>query len=287
MAEIPRLNGVIRALEQGKTAFVGFGSVDNETATALAASNLDGVAFEMEHAPMSAPALRDALQSMLDRRQILDSGTLAPKVTPMVRIPPNGGEMNQWVAKQVLDIGVFGIIFPHVSTVEEAWNAVSACRYPLLTDSPLYNPPGIRGDAPARAARYWGLTQQEYYSRADVWPLAPQGEILVVIQCEDTRAIDNLPRMLKEVPGIGVVLIGEGDMSQELGHPRDYDHPVVADAINSILKICKEHNVPGGHPHPDGKNIERLVSSGYRFLMPSAARSFAVLDQGRKLAGRG
>ena len=83
MAEIPRLNGVIRALEQGKTAFVGFGSVDIETASALGASNLDGVAFEMEHAPMSAPALRDALQYMLDRRQILDSGTLAPKVTPL------------------------------------------------------------------------------------------------------------------------------------------------------------------------------------------------------------
>jgi len=194
--------------------------------------------------------------------------------------------MNQWVAKQVLDIGVFGIIFPHVSTVEEAWNAVSACRYPRLADAPLYNPPGIRGDAPARAARYWGLTQQEYYSRADVWPLAPQGEILVVIQCEDTRAIDNLPRMLKEVPGIGVVLIGEGDLSQELGHPRDYDHPVVAEAINSILRICKEHKVPCGHPHPDGKNIERLVSNGYRFLMPTAPRSFAILEQGRKLSGR-
>ena len=63
MAEIPRLNGVIRALEQGKTAFVGFGSVDIETAAALGASNLDGVAFEMEHAPMSAPALRDALST--------------------------------------------------------------------------------------------------------------------------------------------------------------------------------------------------------------------------------
>jgi 4-hydroxy-2-oxoheptanedioate aldolase len=108
----------------------------------------------------------------------------------------------------------------------------------------------------------------------------------VIIQCEDTRAIENLPKILKEVPGIGVVLIGEGDLSQELGHPRDYDHPVVADAINSILKICKEHNVPCGHPHPDAKNIERLVASGYRFLMPTATRSFAVLDQGRKLSGR-
>ena len=252
----------------------------------MAGSSLDGIALEMEHAPLDFPGLRHALQYMLDRRQILEGGTPAPKVTPMVRIPPNGGEMNQWIAKQVLDIGVFGIIFPHVSTVEEAWNAVGACRYPRLKDASLYNPPGIRGDAPVRAARYWGLTQQEYYSRADVWPLAPQGEILVIIQCEDTRAIENLPRILKEVPGIGVVLIGEGDLSQELGHPRDYDHPVVAAAINTILRICKEHNVPCGHPHPDGKNIERLVASGYRFLMPSAQRSFSVLEQGRKLSGR-
>jgi len=286
MPEIPRLNGVIRALEQGKTAFVGFAPVDIETATALAGSPYDGIAFEMEHAPLSPTGLRDALQYMLDRQQILQGGTLAPRVTPLVRIPPNGGEMNQWLAKQVLDIGVFGIIFPHVSTVEEARNAVSACRYPRLPGAPLYDPPGIRGDAPMRAARYWGLSQQQYYARADVWPLAPRGEILVIIQCEDVRAIENLPRILKEVPGIGVVLIGEGDLSQELGHPRDYEHPVVADAINRILGICREHNVPCGHPHPDARNIERLIASGYRFLMPSAPRSFAVLEQGLKLAGR-
>jgi 4-hydroxy-2-oxoheptanedioate aldolase len=286
MAETPRLNGVIRTLEQGKVAFVGFAPVDIETAVALAGSGLDGVAFEMEHAPMSAPGLRDALQYMLDRRQILDSGTLAPKVTPLVRIPPNGGEMNQWLAKQVLDIGVFGIIFPHVSTVEEARNAVGACRYPKLPGHPRYEPPGIRGDAPIRAARYWGLSQQDYYRRADVWPLAPEGEILAIIQCEDTRAIDNLPRILREVKGVGVVLIGEGDLSQELGHPRDYEHPVVAEAINRILKICQDHGVPCGHPHPDAKNIERLIASGYRFLMPSAPRSFAVLERGLQLAGR-
>jgi 4-hydroxy-2-oxoheptanedioate aldolase len=286
MPDIPRLNGVIKALEQGQTAFVAFTPVDIENAVAMASSKLDGVAFEMEHAPLDFPGLRQALQFMLDRRQIVESATLAPAVTPMVRIPPNGGENNQWIAKQVLDIGVFGIIFPHVSTVEEARNAVSACRYPRLNSAPRYDPPGIRGDAPTRAARYWGLTQQEYYRRADVWPLAPEGEILVVIQCEDTRAIENLPKIIKEVPGIGVVLIGEGDLSQELGHPRDYEHPVVADAIDTILNICKEHNMPCGHPHPDAKNIDRLVACGYRFLMPSSPRSFSVLEHARKLAGR-
>src|SRR6185503_4816609 len=153
------------------TAFVGFASVDVETAVAMAGSNLDGVAFEMEHAPMSAPALRDALQYMLDRRQILDSGTLAPAVTPLVRIPPNGGEQNQWIAKQVLDIGVYGVVWPHVSTVEDARNAVAACRYPRPKDAPYYEPPGLRGDQVTVAARYWGISEQQYRARADVWPL--------------------------------------------------------------------------------------------------------------------
>ena len=286
MAEIPRLNGVIKALEEGKTAFTTFSPADIDSAAALAASPLDGVVFEMEHGPFDAPNLRDALQHMLSRRQILDSGTLAPAVTPMVRIPPNGGEMNQWIAKQVLDLGIYGIVFPHISTVDEAWNAVRACRYPRLQEEPDYNPPGIRGDAPTRAARFWGLTAQEYYARADVWPLAPRGEVLVIIQCEDLLAIDNLPSILEQVPGIGVVLIGEGDLSQEMGHPREYDHPDVAAAINTILRICKEHNIPCGHPHPNANNMERLVEAGYKFLMPSAGRSFAVLNQMRSLAGR-
>jgi 4-hydroxy-2-oxoheptanedioate aldolase len=286
MAEIPRLNGVIKALEEGKTAFTTFSPADIDSAAALAASPLDGVVFEMEHGPFDAPNLRDALQHMLSRRQILDSGTLAPAVTPMVRIPPNGGEMNQWIAKQVLDLGIYGIVFPHISTVDEAWNAVRACRYPRLQEEPDYNPPGIRGDAPTRAARFWGLTAQEYYARADVWPLAPRGEVLVIIQCEDLLAIDNLSSILEQVPGIGVVLIGEGDLSQEMGHPREYDHPDVAAAINTILRICKEHNIPCGHPHPNANNMERLVEEGYKFLMPSAGRSFAVLNQMRSLAGR-
>jgi hypothetical protein len=99
-------------------------------AQAIAAASYDGVVFEMEHNPYDIRTLRDCMQYMLDRAQIVKSGSLAPAVAPFVRIPPNGGEMNQFIAKQVLDIGVYGIVWPHVSTVEEARNAVQACRYP-------------------------------------------------------------------------------------------------------------------------------------------------------------
>ena len=286
MAEIPRLNSAIKVLEQGKPAFVTFSAPEIGAAQAIAAAPYDGVVFEMEHNPYDIRLLRDCMQYMLDRRQIVQSASIAPPVAPMVRIPPNGGEMSQWVAKQVLDIGVYGIIWPHVSTVEEARNAVAACRYPRPPSAPYFEPAGQRGDAPRTAARYWGITQPEYYGRADVWPLNPKGEVLVVIMCEEVQAIKNLPRMLKEVPGIGVVLVGEGDLSQEMGYPRQYDHPSVAAAIDEILAICKGHNVPCGHPHVDSSNVETVLNKGFRWLMPAPTQSFAALERGRKFSGR-
>ena len=287
MAEIPRLNGVIRALEQGQSTFTAFSPAEVNSALSMSTSKYDGVVFEMEHNFWDGRALRDCFQYMLNRRQIVDSGSLAPPVTPLVRIPPNGSEMNQWCAKQVLDIGAYGVVWPHVSTVEEARNAVAACRYPRARSAPRFEPAGQRGDGPKYAPGYWGLTQQEYYQRADVWPLDPKGEILVGIMCEEVKAIANLPKILKEVPGIGFVLIGEGDLSQELGIPRQYDHPSLLSAIEEILAICKAHNVVCGHPHVDAKNVEALLAQGFRWLMPSPTYAFAGLEKGLKAAGRG
>jgi 4-hydroxy-2-oxoheptanedioate aldolase len=284
--EIPRLNGIIKVLEQKKNVFVCFQPADMGAAVAVATEKYDGVLFEMEHGAYDAARLRDTLQYMLNRRQIVESGSLAPKVTPMVRIPPNGGEMSQWIAKQVLDQGVYGIVWPHVSTVQEAMNCVSACRYARPESAPRYLPKGQRGDAPTVAARYWGLSQQEYYERADVWPLDPKGEILVGIMCEDVEGLKNLPKILKEVPGIGVVIIGEGDLSQNLGFPRQYEHPSVVAAMKEIVDVCNQAGVACGHPHVEADNYEKVLQQGYRWFMPRPVRSNATLDKALKLSGR-
>ena len=149
--EMPeRLNGVIKQLEAGKHVHVCFGQPDRESALAVSTSNYDAVVFEMEHNPWDIAALRDGLQWMLNRKQIIDSGSLAPKVTPIVRIPPNGVEQNQLGGQAGARLGVYGIVWPHISSVEQAYSAVGACRYPRLKDKPYYEPAGIRGDAPAR-----------------------------------------------------------------------------------------------------------------------------------------
>ena len=173
MSQTPRLNSVIRALEQGQIPITTFSPPSVDSAIALSTASYDGVVFEAEHNPYDIGTLRDCLQYMLNRRQILDRGTLSPAVTPIIRIPANGGEMNQWLAKQVLDIGAYGVVWPRVSTVEQAYNAVAACRYPRPKTAAAYEPEGLRGDQPVHAARYWGITPQEYYAKADVWPLRP------------------------------------------------------------------------------------------------------------------
>lgn len=280
----PRLNSVIRAFEAGKPAFAAFSKLDRQSAIEMTDSPYDGVVFEMEHNPFDVAAFGDALQYMLDRKAIAESGSVAPRVTPLARIPANGVEMNQSFAKQVLDRGAYGVIWPHVATVEQAYNAVASCRYARPKSAPLYEPKGVRGDGPATASRYWGLGMADYYAKADVWPLAPQGEILVGLMCESTQAIDNLDDILSNVPGIGFILIGEGDLSQELGFPRQYEHPEVQDAMRRIAATCQKHKVVVGNPHVTAKNHKKLLDEGYRFLMAAPQRTYGVVGLAREAA---
>lgn len=279
-----RLNSIIKAFEAGKPAFAAFSKLDRLSAAEFADSPYDGIVYEMEHNPYDVSALGDALQYMLNRKQIAESGSVAPRVTPLARIPSNGAEMNQSFAKQVLDRGCYGVIWPHVATVEQAYNAVASCRYARPKNAPLYEPKGIRGDGPANASRYWGLSMADYYERADVWPLAPRGELLVGLMCESPEAVENLDDILANVPGIGFILIGEGDLSQALGHPRQYEHPEVLDAMRRIVETCHKHQVVVGNPHVTAKNHKRLLDEGYRFLMAAPTKSYGVVGLAQQAA---
>jgi 4-hydroxy-2-oxoheptanedioate aldolase len=102
---------------------------------------------------------------------------------------------------------------------------------------------------------------------------------------ESTQAIENLDDMLKNVPGIGFCLIGEGDLSQELGLARQYEHPEVLDAMRQIVATCHKHKVVVGNPHTTAKNYERLLNEGYKFLMSAPQRSYGVIGKAREMAG--
>jgi 4-hydroxy-2-oxoheptanedioate aldolase len=263
-----RLNRAIERLVRGEpvlaAACIPTGSV--EAAVAVASGDYDAVIFDMEHQWFEPNQLRVSLQFLLDRARIAGTGSLQAAPVPLVRVPTNAGEQSQWIFKQVLDAGVFGIVVPQLETVEAALAAVAACRYPQVMGAADAVPLGRRGYWTRQAPRYWGLPTSEYHRRADLWPLDPEGELLLVPIVETVAGMAKLADILPEVPGIGAIWVGSGDLSVSLGLGGDQNDPRLEEAELEILKICRDFNVPCGCNAWPG-NIERRLAQGFQILM--------------------
>ena len=89
MGNIPKLNGVARALENYQVAFTTFSQMDIHSSIAISSSKFDGVIFEGEHSHGMHPLSR--LNAIFVRpKGGIVNGSIAPGITPMVRIPANG-----------------------------------------------------------------------------------------------------------------------------------------------------------------------------------------------------
>lgn len=254
-----RINRAIDTLSKGGSIF-GLFSADFSPANAraLARSNLDYVIIDMEHTAFSMPQLQEFLLGMTDKQAIAQQGNTQMRTTPIVRIPPNGRNDPEWIVKQVLDIGVFGIMFPYVESGEEARRAVASMRYPQPRGSKIPEPTGVRGSSPGVASWYWGVPG--YTQRADVWPLNPQGELLAVIQIESLKGVQNAEAIIT-TPGVSSVFVGPSDLSMNMGLPQS--HPEVQAAIQKVVDLCKKHNMPCG-TLSSSNNVEAILKQGFR-----------------------
>lgn len=282
-----RYNKVIQLLEAGQPVF-GTGLIWNgnlDEMTYFADSDYDLVMIEMEHEGLSFNNLRASLQFLLNRKRIAAAGGLQADPTPVVRIPPNTREQNQWVIKQALDTGVYGLILPHLDTVEGAQAAVRAARYPQVPGAADFEPEGERGWWYRIAPRYWGLTPAEYYDAADIWPLDPDGNLLLMGIVEEPTGVRNLPDILRAAKGIGAIWAGPGDMSVALGHKGNANHPEVQEMLLRILDTCQNAGVPCA-VGCTAEEIPMRLEQGFSILITAPTRSAAGLAEGRRLAGR-
>ena len=287
-ASAQRLNKLIELFENDQPAF-GVLSFDYSlnNARAMASSGLDFLFIDMEHAPFDIERLRLFLLGMTDKRSINEKGNLQPNVVPLVRIPAAGGAEELIAqAKQVLDVGVFGIFFPAVHTREQAELAVRATRYPQYNDAPDYEPTGLRGRNPSNAMWYWGV--RDYHAKADVWPLDPQGELLAMMFIESRAGVENIEEIIT-VPGLGGIFIGPSDLSTSMGYTSPAA-PEVEQAIQTVLGACLEHDVPCAITTGQG-SVQQRIEQGFRFVTVGAdgglnTGASNALRLGREAAGR-
>lgn len=285
-----RLNRTIETLESGAPVFGIFtGNFSLANARGLARSDLDFIFIDMEHTPVDLGLLQTFLLGMTDKARMLEKGNGQMDVTPLVRIPMSGRENLQWMVKQVLDMGAFGIVFPYVETREEAEIAIRAMRYPQRRGDAATDPAGLRGASPGIASWYWGT--RDYMAAADVWPLDPDGELLAVIQIESKKAVENI-EAIAAVPGIGAIFIGPSDLSISYGLPGQLDHPDVAGAMRKVLAVCKERGIPCGLT-TNQDTVADYLAEGYSFVTVGywddagiSTRPGTALGNARRAAGR-
>ncbi len=128
-----------------------------------------------------------------------------------------------------LDRGIDGLMVPHVDDAETANTVVETIRHTRWRD---------------------------------------YEDVIFLAQVESVRAIDNLPELLA-VEGIDVYFIGPSDLSQDMGHAGEFDHPEVEAQIQRARKsILDANRCAGILVNPE--TVAHRVEEGFRVLYEHA-----------------
>ena len=193
----------------------------------------DWVLIDLEHGACS----EGGLQSML----LAVEGTTC---VPIVRVVSN----DQDCIKRALDLGAAGVMVPYVCTAEEATNAVAYTRYP---------PHGCRGVASSTIATDFGLTMDEYHANV-------HDRTLVIVQIETAQGVSNIDQ-IATVDGVDVVFVGPLDLSYNLGCPKQFEHPDLISALETVVAACQQAGKAVGILSNEEKAQQHL-EQGFTFL---------------------
>jgi len=228
--------------------------------------------FERNFPPFANYARALGAQNQRDR---------APLIVKIHKIAPDPELAARHIGQQ-LDLGVSGIVFVNVGSPDEVRRGLAAMRY----QSRGGTRPATVGSAPA----FWGVSEQEYRRKADLWPLNPEGELINWVIIESREGLKNV-RAIAAVKGIGVLWPGTGTLRQLFSTPGAGGKAVVDEvawegAIQQVLAACREFQVACGIPSsPD--QIEKRMKQGFSvFLMRWDDAGFETIRIGRRLAGR-
>ena len=207
-------------------------------------AGFDWALIDMEHSPNDYFSVLGQLQAFA-----------RTDTTTIVR-----PEWNDPVAvKRLLDLGVSGLLFPMINTVEEAERAVAATRYP---------PRGIRGVSVSTRANRFGR-MGDYFARVEE-------ETAVLLQIETVAALERAED-IAAVDGVSSVFFGPADIAADmgkLGRPMDEE---VWSRIKSTAEKLIASGVPCGSlgppmPRTAPMPLERMGPTMARPIRPRAAR---------------
>jgi 2-keto-3-deoxy-L-rhamnonate aldolase RhmA len=179
----------------------------------LAYAGLDWVLIDQEHSAYTA----ETVERLVRAAETVD-------LVALVRVAEN----NPTLIRQALEAGAQGVLVPHVLNAADMKRALSAMRY---------LPIGTRGKSAMSRASGWALQEWAPYAE---WA---NTETLCVPIIEDKEAVEVMEEILS-VPGLELIAIGPGDLSQSYGMPAQMLHaPPVMAALRQAIELCKPRGI--------------------------------------------
>lgn len=212
-----------------------------------ASQGFDYVCVDQQHGAVDYP-------DMVTMFQAID-----PWAPPLTRIPWN----DPGTIMKALDAGAKGVIVPLVSTVEDAQQAVSACRFP---------PTGVRSYGPVRASLALGSRDPGDLDR-----------VACVVMVETREGLANLED-IAAVPGLDAIYVGPADLALALDLPPAYERsdPEHVEAIEKVRDACTRRGIVAGIHCADGDMAARRIQQG--FQMVTVANDLVLVKAGAAAA---
>ncbi|OHE96513.1 HpcH/HpaI aldolase [Colletotrichum orchidophilum] len=201
-------------------------------------AGFDGILVDMEHSSFD-----------LETTSQLCTAALYAGIAPIVRAPSK----NPFFVSRILDGGALGIIVPHIRSVQDAQDVVSAAKF---------QPVGSRSSTNC-------LPHYQFRSiPAKVSNPVMNDATLVIPMIETIEALD-LVEEIAAVDGVDSLLVGTNDLTAEMGIPGDFESPMVSEAYERTIAACNKHEkwVGIGGLHSRLDLVEKFCQMGARWVM--------------------
>jgi len=214
-------------------------------------AGFDFIMFDMEHGAFG----EETLAGLVRRAQ-------AAGTTPLARVWDN----HRKLVLRALDTGCLGVMVPQIESGAEALAAAQAFKY---------YPDGTRSLARSTQAARWGAGgTREYVAGAN-------RDALVILQIETKAGLERTAEIVA-TPGVDCIFIGPSDLSQDLGHPGDHDHPEVLEAFRAITRASLDAGKAVGTIANSAAEVARWYAEGHRFFL--AGTTGIILEAAAGLA---
>ncbi len=170
----------------------------------------------------------------------------------------------------MLDNGVTGIVYPDVSTAEQARRAVEICKFPPIGKR------SVVGGYPHFDYRPMSLTES-----------VPQlnAVCLLVLMIETEEGLANVEE-IAAVPGVDVLHVGSNDLLANMGKPGQFDDPDIVAAQDRVIAAAVQNGIFAGcGGNRDVKRQAEAVRRGALFLTTQTDIGFLTAAAGQWTRG--